>query len=219
MNVDTKELDWGSSDVLIHLVKKIKEPLTSIIEANEKYSTLNATKSFNNNTSEVIFSSSQEITNLIEEIVKQVREKKAKEEVPVIYDLYRSNQRVKSMCEKNIDQNKISKQDALWLKQIENEIHGNISHKDLNLNELSYRMSVSERQLNRKIKNLLNLTPNKYIRILKLNKAKQFIDDYIYDTISQISYAVGYSDTHYFSKLFEQQYEISPKELLNKRRF
>ena len=59
---------------------------------------------------------------------------------------------------------------------------------------------------------------HKYIRILRLHKAKQYIDDYLYDTISQISYAVGYYDTHYFSKLFRQQYNMSPKELLNARR-
>ena len=79
-------------------------------------------------------------------------------------------------------------------------------------------MAVSERQLHRKIKNLLHLTPNKYIRVLRLYKAKQCIDDYLYDTISQISYAVGYYDTHYFSKIFKQQYNMSPKELLNARR-
>ncbi len=219
MNLDRKELNWSSSDILMQLVKKIKEPLTSIIEANENYSKLNATNSLNNKPSEVILSSSQEITNLIEEIVKQASENIAKEEIPVIYNIYRTNQRVKYMCNENIDQNKISKQDALWLLKIEDEVHRNIAFKDLNLYDISYRIAVSERQLNRKIKNLINLTPNKYIRVLKLNKAKQFIDDYIYDTISQISYAVGYSDTHYFSKLFEQQYDISPKELLNRRKY
>jgi len=219
MNLDRNELDWSSSDILMQLVKNIEAPLSSIIEANDKFSRLIATNSLNKNTSEVIFSSSHEIANLIEEVVKQARDKNAIEKVPVIYDLYRSNRRVKSMCKEKINQNKISKQDALWLVKIEDEVHRNIAQKDLNLYDLSFSMAVSERQLHRKIKNLINLTPNKYIRVLRLNKAKQFIDDFVYDTISQISYAVGYNDTHYFSKLFEQQYDVSPKELLNMRRF
>ena len=219
MNLDRNELDWSSSDILMQLVKNIEAPLSSIIEANDKFSRLIATNSLNKNTSEVIFSSSHEIANLIEEVVKQARDKNAIEKVPVIYDLYRSNRRVKSMCKEKINQNKISKQDALWLVKIEDEVHRNIAQKDLNLYDLSFSMAVSERQLHRKIKNLINLTPNKYIRVLRLNKAKQFIDDFVYDTISQISYAVGYNDTHYFSKLFEQQYDMSPKELLNMRRF
>ena len=213
------ELAWRSSDILMQLVERIKEPLSSIIEANEESSRLIAINSSRIQTSDVIFSSSKEIAILIEEVVKQARENNVVEKVPVIYDISSSNQRVKSMCKGLIDQNKISKQDALWLIEIEDEVYRNISHRDLNLYDLSYRMAVSERQLHRKIKNLINLTPNKYIRVLRLSKAKQFIDDYVYDTISQISYAVGYNDTHYFSKLFQQQYGMSPKELLDIRRF
>ncbi len=219
MNLDRNELDLSSSDILMQLVKNIEAPLSSIIEANDKFSRLIATSPLKKKTSEVILSSSQEIANLIDEVVKQARENNAKDNVPVIFDLYNSNERVKSMCKAKINPNKISKQDALWLMKIEDEVYRNISHRELNLYDLSYRMAVSERQLHRKIKNLINLTPNKYIRVLRLNKAKQFIDDFIYDTISQISYAVGYNDTHYFSKLFEQQYNISPKELLSMRRF
>ena len=75
-------------------------------------------------------------------------------------------------------------------------------------------MSVSERQLYRKITNLIYLTPNKYIRVLRLHKAKQIIENYIQHSISQIAYAVGYNDVHYFSKLFLEQYEITPRELI-----
>jgi AraC-like DNA-binding protein len=79
-------------------------------------------------------------------------------------------------------------------------------------------MAVSERQLHRKIVNLVCLTPNKYIRILRLHKAKQMIDNYIQRSISQIAYAVGYNDVHYFSTLFLSQYNVSPKDLLNSMR-
>ena len=41
------------------------------------------------------------------------------------------------------------------------------------------------------------------------------IDDYIQKSISQIAYAVGYNDVHYFSRLFADQYNITPKELIN----
>ena len=75
-------------------------------------------------------------------------------------------------------------------------------------------MAVSERQLHRKIGGLVFLTPNKYVRVLRLHKAKQMIDNYFYNSISQIAYAVGYSDTHYFSKIFYDQYKVMPQELL-----
>ncbi len=218
MNLEiNNNIGVNSSDVLMQLVKEMKVPLASLMEANKRLNNVNATVE-KNNTNDVIFSSSKEIASLIEEVVKLANNNKPVEKVPIIYEIYHGNERVKSMCKEVINPNKISKQDTSWLIEMENEVYKNIKHKDLNLYDLSYKMAVSERQLHRKIKSLLHLTPNKYIRILRLHKAKQFIDDYMYDTISQISYAVGYYDTHYFSKLFCQQYGAFPKELLRERR-
>lgn len=218
MILDRKELDLSSSDILMQLVQNIKEPLTSIIEANEESSRLIAINSLNLQASDIIFSSSQQIADLIDQVINIASGDNAIEKIPDIFEIYHSNESVKSMCKDPINPNKISKEDSSWLLKIEEKVYENISRKDLNLYDLSYSMVVSERQLHRKIRNLLHITPNKYIRVLKLNKAKQFIDDYIYGTISQIAYAVGYNDTHYFSKLFEQQYGVSPKELLSIRK-
>ncbi|MFV0247936.1 MAG: helix-turn-helix domain-containing protein [Tenacibaculum sp.] len=221
MNLGRKDINGSSTDVLIQLIKNIETPLASIIEANKKFSTLNTVNALNSlsaKPNEVILSSSQEITKLIEEVVKLASGNKVAERVPLIYKIYHSNEQVKSMCNDKINPQKISKQDASWLLNLEEKVYKNIEHKDLNLYDLSYKLAVSERQLHRKIKSLLHLTPNKYIRVLCLHKAKQYIDNYLYDTISQISYAVGYYDTHYFSKLFKQQYNVYPKELLNARR-
>ncbi|MEM6718294.1 MAG: helix-turn-helix transcriptional regulator [Bacteroidota bacterium] len=218
MNLESRNnVGLNSSDVLMQLVKEIKAPLASLMEANKRLTNTRTTLG-TNNTNDVIFSSSQEIASLIEEVVKLANGNKPVEKLPIIYEIYYGNERVKSMCKKEIKPNKISKQDTSWLIDMEDEVYKNIKHKDLNLYDLSYKMAVSERQLHRKIKSLLHLTPNKYIRILRLHKAKQFIDDYMYDTISQISYAVGYYDTHYFSKLFCQQYGMFPKELLKARK-
>ncbi|WP_298511845.1 helix-turn-helix transcriptional regulator [uncultured Kordia sp.] len=219
MDLNRKNINNSSSDVLIQLIKNIETPLASIIEANKKFSKLNTIKESNSKSNEVILSSSKEIADLIEEIVKLASGDKVIERVPLIYKIYHSNERVKSMCKNEINPQKISKQDTSWLLNLEDEVYKNIKHKDLNLYDLSYKLAVSERQLHRKIKNLVHLTPNKYIRVLRLHKAKQYIDDYLYDTISQISYEVGYYDTHYFSKLFKEQYNMYPKELLNTKRF
>lgn len=218
MNLDNQNIDWSSSDILRQIIKNIEAPLSSIIEASNDPSSLTKTL-LKENSSNIIFSNSQEIKLLIDEVVKKLNGGKPPEDIPVIFKIYHSNERVQSMCKAEIKPNNISQQDTLLLKNIETEVYKKIDHKDLNLYDLSYKMAISERQLHRKIKGLLHLTPNKYIRVLRLYKAKQFIDDYLYDTISQISYAVGYYDTHYFSKLFSKQYGMYPKELLNSREF
>jgi len=206
MNFNTQKADWNPSDKLLQIVKKIEVPLASIIEANSKEKLPLK--------HDVIFSNSREIQMIVDEILKAAKGKATLEKDPIIFNIYDVNERVQSMCKEKINPKKICKQDILWLVKMEEEVYKKIDQRNLNLYDLSYSLSVSERQLHRKTKNLLHLTPNKYIRVLKLHKAKQIIDNYLYDSISQISYAVGYYDTHYFSKLFNQQYGLTPKELL-----
>ncbi len=206
--------DWLQHEDVKKVAKKFEISIEEILRANS----YNKNLQFQGNKPSLItLSSSQEIANLIEEIVRIVSFDNTEKGTPLIYDIYHTNQRVQSMCKEAINPKMISKQDTSWLLKMEGEVYKKIEQKDLNLYDLSFKMAVSERQLHRKIKNLIHLTPNKYIRVLKLHKAKQLIDDYLYDTISQISYAVGYYDTHYFSKLFNQQYGIFPKELLKNR--
>ena len=45
-------------------------------------------------------------------------------------------------------------------------------------------------------------------------QAKLLIEEYAYRTISEVAYAVGFSDAHYFSNLFYKQYGAMPKDLL-----
>lgn len=206
-------IDWSSPDILEQIVQNIKSPLENIITANQ-----NSNLESKDRIDEIIFTNSKEISDIVEEIMMKARSKSLNltfQGRPEIFEIYETNETVREMCTDEIKPQKITKQDQDWLMNLEKEIYGSISEDYLNLYELSYKMAVSERQLHRKIVNLVYLTPNKYIRILRLHKAKQMIDNYIQRSISQIAYAVGYNDVHYFSTLFSCQYKVSPKELLN----
>ncbi|KQM32207.1 helix-turn-helix domain-containing protein [Chryseobacterium sp. Leaf201] len=202
-------IDWTAPDLLNQIVQNIKNPLETILSASSQRD------SFQN---EIIFTNSEQINKIIEEILLEIKSKSVNVTLhskPDIFEIYESNINVKSMCIREIQPGKITKPDQNWLVNLEKEIYQSINQNDVNIYDLSYRMAVSERQLYRKITGLIHLTPNKYIRILKLHKAKHMIDNYIQNSISQIAYAVGYNDVHYFSKLFSEQYDISPKELIN----
>lgn len=213
MNTNTKNIiDWSSPNVLNQIAHKIKCPLESIIAANNKGLFFR-----DNKETEIIFSSSKEISEIVEEIIKAVSSNSVDlsyKQYPDIFQIYDSNKNVQSMCTKSIKPEKISKSEQSWLMNFETEIYSCIKKNNLCLNELADKMAVSERQLHRKIGRLVYLTPNKYVRILRLHKANQIIEKYIYDSVAQIAYAVGYTDTHYFSKQFFIQYNILPQELL-----
>ncbi len=221
MEINNQIIDWNSPDVLLQIVTNIQNPLTSIIKANNDLGHKEKNEISQIDAAHIIFSNSLEISNLIEEVKTAIKLKSVQissREQPVIFKIYDVNPNVKSLCKEEIISTKISKSDQHWLLNFEEEVFKHIKSNQLNLYDLSFCMAISERQLHRKIKNLLHLTPNKYIRILKLHKAKELIDQYIYDTVSEVSYAVGYYDTHYFSKLFYQQYHRTPNEFLSAKR-
>lgn len=208
-----KSIDWSSPDILEQIIQNIKNPLENIITVSKSTALHHKDKK-----DEIIFSSSKEISDIIEEIMLRTKAKTLNltfRSRPEIFDIYESNGNVRDLCSEHINPQKIAKIDQDWLINLEKEIYGSLTQNELNLYELSYKMAVSERQLHRKVGNLVYLTPNKYIRVLRLHKAKQMIDNYIQKSISQIAYAVGYNDVHYFSRLFADQYDITPKELIN----
>ncbi len=209
-------INWNSPDILEQLAQNIKSPLESIIKAGRDSDTYDKDK-----IEEIIFTNSKEIQNIVEEILAKARAKSLSvtyHHQPDIFGIYESNENVRGMCAGEINPHKVAKVDQEWLVGLEKAVYGNINHDFLDLGELSYKLAVSERQLGRKVFNLVFLTPNKYVRILRLHRAKQLIDNYVQQSVSQIAYAVGYSDVHYFSKLFAGQYNVAPKELLHSLR-
>ncbi|RZS99451.1 helix-turn-helix domain-containing protein [Aquimarina brevivitae] len=223
MDINNQTLDWNSPDILMQIATHLESPIKSIVEASHKILRQRRAEDINveqttDNTTEILISNTKELSDLIKEVVQAAQSKSVKiaeKNIPVIFKICKKNDFIQSQCKKNgIDPSKISKPDQLWLFNFEQIVLDQIKKGQLSLSDLSYDLAISERQLHRKCKTLLGLTPNKYIRILRLHWAKEFIDQYSYDTISEIAYAVGYFDTHYFSKLFYKQYGTVPKKML-----
>ena len=210
--VVSPSIDWAQPNVLDQIMENIKNPLSKIIETSQN------NVSIEGNQYEVIFSNSKQIHDVIEHILKEIKTKSVSLKVqqnPEIFEIYKSNEKVQKMCAGEITPQKITKPDQEWLMSLEKEIYGSITQNDINIYDLSYKMAVSERQLYRKITSLTHLTPNKYIRILRMHRAKEMIENYIQHSISQLAYSVGYNDVHYFSRLFCEQYDVTPKDLIS----
>jgi len=62
-----------------------------------------------------------------------------------------------------------------------------------------------------KLKSLTGLSPNEYIREVRIKRAAQLLEVGEY-TVSQITYMVGMNDSRYFSKCFKQRYHMTPTE-------
>src|SRR5690606_28460060 len=85
---------------------------------------------------------------------------------------------------------------------------------NLSIRMLCDEMAIGERKLFRDIKTLMGLTPNQYIRVIRMQLAKEAIESGKYRTVSEVSYAVGFKTPAYFSKLFSEVYRVNVRDLL-----
>lgn len=86
--------------------------------------------------------------------------------------------------------------------------------RNLTINEMSNYLGLSPSHFHRKFFNELSDSPINYFHKLKMNKAGiELITTKM--TVSQIALKYGYTDTHYFSRLFKKILGVSP---LNFRR-
>lgn len=82
---------------------------------------------------------------------------------------------------------------------------------DITPAELATQSGVSLRRLQRIFKEELDITPNTFITSLKMEEAARMLktDN---KNISEIAYALGFSDPAYFSKVFKKYFGKTPKE-------
>ena len=76
--------------------------------------------------------------------------------------------------------------------------------------EMASDLAMSERQLFRKLKSVLDMTPSEYLRRYRLEKARQLLRSG--QSASFATFEVGFSSQSYFGKCFKAQFGVSPSE-------
>ncbi len=99
-----------------------------------------------------------------------------------------------------------------WLDKLEQTILDNLQDLTYKVPNLAHDMFLSERQLYRMVKQLVGLTPNQYIKSLRLAKAREFLEEKKYNSAKKVASAVGYKDAAYFSKLYLKEYGRLPAD-------
>ncbi len=121
---------------------------------------------------------------------------------------------VESSAEQRTDGNKLSSIDQEWLNGFEKTVRNYAGRPELNLGFISSELAISERQLFRQVNRILGITPNKLIRIIRLQLAWEAIASGKYRTIKEIANIAGYGSRAHFKKLFYEIYGIDIAELV-----
>ncbi len=106
--------------------------------------------------------------------------------------------------------------DELFMEKVTKAIEENMGRENFNVSSLAEIVSVDDKQLYRKLKQLTGTSPVNYIRKLRMRKASILLDEDKF-TISEVMFLVGYSNSSYFSKCFAQEYGMTPKEYTRRR--
>lgn len=90
-------------------------------------------------------------------------------------------------------------------------IEKNYSNQDLSVTEISKQMGYSPNYIGSTFKKEFGTSINDYINKYRVIMAKELMKDSDMK-MYEISYAVGYADQHYFSKVFKKYEGVSPSD-------
>jgi len=99
--------------------------------------------------------------------------------------------------------------EASFLEKVNQAILENLGNSRFDTNALSDALSMSRTQLYRRLLPLIRQSPGRYIRSVKLQKAKE-----LFETtdlrISEVAYRTGFETASHFTKVFTRQYGVKP---------
>lgn len=84
----------------------------------------------------------------------------------------------------------------------------------INVYSLAKRVGLNQNTLQNGFKTLFQTSVNDYIKSLRLDKAKDLIENSELN-ITEITYKIGINSRSYFSKLFKEKFNISPSEYIS----
>ena len=111
----------------------------------------------------------------------------------------------------NMDNMHMTKADEEFMNKVIKIIEDNVGEDNFNVECMADILCMSHSSLLRKIKSVFNMSPVELIRLIKLKKAAELIQEGKH-LMGGICYMVGISSPSYFSKLFFKQFGISPKD-------
>ncbi|MBK8852294.1 MAG: response regulator [Saprospiraceae bacterium] len=103
--------------------------------------------------------------------------------------------------------------DAKFIQNVRDTIQLNLDDEGFSVVELSQKVGFSRSQLHRKLSALTGKGPNEIIRSMRLENAKQLLEQKA-GNVSEIAYRCGFNSPAYFIKCYKDQYGTTPGDVL-----
>ncbi len=114
--------------------------------------------------------------------------------------------------EDKIERLEMKSSDEQLMERIMKVINQHLDDPKLNVGMLATEVGLSRVHLHRKLKELTNLSTHDFIKNIRLQQAASLLTKKM--PVSEVAYAVGYTNLSHFSNSFREQYGMSPTEYM-----
>ncbi len=99
--------------------------------------------------------------------------------------------------------------EAAFMQRINALIRVNMENENFDTDALCKAMSLSRTQLFRRLKSLIQQAPANYIKIIRLQRAKELLETTDL-TVGEVVFRTGFQTLSHFTNIFQKQYGILP---------
>ena len=105
----------------------------------------------------------------------------------------------------------VNKDEEAFIAKIMEAIEKNIDNVDYTIDQLAVDTAVSRTNLYKRIKHMLGITPNEFIRNVKMKYAARLLTETSI-SVTEVSLMVGFQTPRYFSQCFKRVFGVLPTE-------
>lgn len=103
-----------------------------------------------------------------------------------------------------------------FMQQIVASVMKEISNPEFNVTMLIDKIHISHSTLYRKIHSITGMSPNEFIRSIRINEAAKLMNNRNVN-ISEVATLVGFNDHSYFTRCFKKKFKKTPKQYVSER--
>lgn len=104
----------------------------------------------------------------------------------------------------------ISEEQQQLLNRIRIVIINKLIDSKFSVDFLANELGMNRIKLYQEVKAITGLTPNQYIRLIRLEIAKDYLENGTYKTVKKVANEIGFHRVDYFSTLYKEQYGRMP---------
>ena len=95
-----------------------------------------------------------------------------------------------------------------FTQQVHQLILENLESNTFSIEEISSKLNISSRTLHRRLKKEVGLSPVEYVKEIRLNVARNYVEENRLIDTQELSSKVGFTDSRYFKKLYFERFGV-----------